>query len=143
VGFVKSEGVLHMRFLTLISDNKPHLAQRIVILALAGLLAFYHGSILTDLYIGTGKENHTAFENIQSVLRAVIFLSLLLVMLGVRRALWGMWSGITGLIATQYWAHFGNVSVDFTEGRHALSYLRGFIFPTIITLMSPRHANAN
>ena len=45
-----------------------------------------------------------------------------------------MWPGITGLIATHYWAHFGNLPVDFTEGRHPLSYLKGFIFPTVITL---------
>ncbi|GGA01302.1 hypothetical protein GCM10010923_07500 [Blastomonas marina] len=45
-----------------------------------------------------------------------------------------MWLSIGGLVASQYWAHFGNLPVDFTEGRHPLSYLKGFIFPTIITV---------
>jgi hypothetical protein len=71
--------------------------------------------------------------------------SLLLVVCGVRGALWGMWFSIGGLVATQYWAHFGNLPVDFTKGRHRLSYLKGFIFPTIITLAfhsSRRHGNS-
>jgi len=89
---------------------------------------------LCDLYLGAGTSTHTAFEYIQSVLRLVIALTLLLVVFGKRWALCGMWAGITGLIATHYWAHFGNLPVDFTLGRHPLSYLKGFIFPTIITL---------
>ncbi len=90
--------------------------------------------MLYDLYLGTGPSAATSFEYIQSPLRAVIAASLLCVVSGARRALWGMWAGITALVATQYWAHFGNLPVEFTQGRHALSYLKGFIFPTIITL---------
>jgi hypothetical protein len=47
---------------------------------------------------------------------------------------------INALVATHYWAHFGNWPVDFTAGRHQLSYLKGFIFPTIITLAFPRNS---
>jgi len=110
------------------------LFRRLIILVLAGLLIYYHTFTLYDLYLGAGTRAHTTFEYVQSVLRVVITLSLLLVLFGNRFALWGMWAGITGLIATHYWAHFGNLPVDFTLGRHPLSYLKGFIFPTIITL---------
>lgn len=44
-----------------------------------------------------------------------------------------MWGSIGGLVATQYWAHSGHVEADFTIGRSAFSYLKGFIFPSIIT----------
>jgi hypothetical protein len=108
--------------------------RRLVILVLAGLLIYYHTYTLFDLYVGTGTSAHTIFEYAQSALRVVIALSLLLVVFGSRRALWGMWAGIVGLVATHYWAHLGNLPVDFTKGRHPLSYLKGFIFPTIITL---------
>lgn len=110
------------------------LVRRLIIFALAGLLIFYHSLTLHDIYVGTRDITHTLFENVQSVFRVLIIVSLLLVVFGVRWALWGMWFSISGLVATHYWAHFGNLPVDFTEGRHPLSYLKGFIFPTIITL---------
>jgi hypothetical protein len=108
--------------------------RRLIILVLAGLLIYYHTFTLYDLYLGAATSAGTTFEYVQSALRVVITLSLLLVIFGSRLALWGMWAGIAGLIATHYWAHFGNLPVDFTEGRHPLSYLKGVIFPTIITL---------
>ena len=110
------------------------LFRRGIILLLAGLLIFYHTYTLSDLYLGAGASVHTKYEYVQSTLRVGIALSLLLVVFGSRRALWGMWTAITGLIVTHYWAHFGNLPVDFTQGRHPLSYLKGFIIPTIITL---------
>lgn len=106
----------------------------LIIFVLAGLLIYYHSLTLYDLYLGDGTSAPTTFEYVQSVLRVGIILSLLLVVFGNRWALWGMWACIAGLVATHYWAHFGNLPVDFTEGRHPLSYLKGFIFPTIITL---------
>jgi len=108
--------------------------RRLIIFALAGLLIFYHSLTLYEMYLGTGSNAHTLFDNVQSVFRVLITVNLLLVILGIRWALWGMWFSISGLVATQYWAHFGNLPVEFTVGRHPLSYLKGFIFPTIITL---------
>jgi len=105
-----------------------------IIFTLAGLLIFYHIYTIFDLYFGAGTSTHTNFEYVQSILRVAITLNLLLVVLGSRRALWGMWISITGLVTTHYWAHFGNLPVDFTQGRHPLSYLKGFIIPTIITM---------
>lgn len=110
------------------------LFRRLIIIVLAGLLVFHHSLMLHELYLGPGDSAHSFFDHVQSVCRALITISLLLVVLGVRWALWGMWFSISGLVATQYWAHFGNLPVDFTEGRHPLSYLKGFIFPTIISL---------
>ncbi|HNP34996.1 MAG TPA: hypothetical protein PKK10_04005 [Woeseiaceae bacterium] len=123
-----------MTSLPVMQTSKFLLFRRLVIIVLAGLLIYYHTITLYDLYVGAGSSAHTTFEYVQSILRVVITLSLLLVIFGRRWALWGMWAGITGLIATHYWAHFGNLPVDFTEGRHPLSYLKGFIFPTVITL---------
>lgn len=118
------------------------LLRRMLILVLAGLLVFYHCFVLFELYVDPAARTLTYFDHVQSVLRVVITTSLLLVVLGIRRALWGMWLGIGGLVATHYWAHFGQLPVDFTAGRHPLSYLKGFIFPTLITLAfhSPRAA---
>lgn len=119
--------------------------RRLIIFVLAGLLIFHHSLMLYEMYVGTGNSAHTLFDYVQSVFRAFITMSLLLVVFGVRWALWGMWFSISGLVATQYWAHFGNLPVDFTEGRHPLSYLKGFIFPTIITLAfrsSSRHGDS-
>jgi len=110
------------------------LFRRGIIFTLAGLLIFYHTYTIFDLYFGAGTSTHTKYEYVQSILRVAITLSLLLVVFGSRRALWGMWISITGLVATHYWAHFGNLPVDFTQGRHPLSYLKGFIIPTIITM---------
>ena len=122
------------------------LVRRLIIFALAGLLIFYHSLTLYEMYVGTRNIAHTLFDNVQSVFRVLITVSLLLVVFGVRWALWGMWFSISGLVATHYWAHLGHLPVDFTEGRHPLSYLKGFIFPTIITLAfrsSSRNGDSN
>ncbi len=111
-----------------------HLASKLIILALAGLLVAYHVIMLRDLYMGQGLSTDATYNAVQGTLRFAIVVSLLAVVLGQRQALWSMWLSIAGLIATHYWAHFGNVPVDFTADRGALSYLKGFIIPTIITV---------
>lgn len=123
-----------MTTLPVLQTSRFLLLRRLIIFVLAGLLIYYHTYTLYDLYLGAGTSAHTTFEYLQSVLRVVITLSLLLVLFRRRWALCGMWVGIAGLIATHYWAHFGNLPVEFTEGRHPLSYLKGIIFPTLITL---------
>ena len=107
---------------------------RLLIAGLAGLLIWYHLYTLYQLFLGTGPTFGGTYEYLQAPLRLIIATSLLGVVFGVRWALWGMWAGITALIATQYWAHFAHLPVEFTQGRHPLSYLKGFIFPTLITL---------
>lgn len=134
-----------MSISTTLSAHRFLLLRRVIIGVLAGLLVVYHCSVLYDLYLGVGNHeglydrsvNGTPafYEYLQSALRLVIIIGLTLVVCGIRRALWVMWAGIGALVATHYWAHFGGIPVAFTEGRHPLSYLKGFIFPTVITLL--------
>lgn len=130
-----------MRIIQLVRRHFP--AQRIVICALAGLLIFYHTYTLLDLYFGSGtdlydggsRNTHPLFENAQSILRVIIIFSLILVVLNKRFGLYGMWIAISSLIATHYWAFFFDFPFHFLDGRHPLSYLKGFIIPTVITLL--------
>ena len=117
--------------------------QRVVIYALAGLLIYYHVYTLFDLYLGSGTDlyqggnghAHSLFEHVQSILRVAIVLSLALVILNSRVGLYGMWLAISALVATHYWAVFFDLPFRFLDGRHPLSYLKGFIIPTVITFM--------
>jgi len=121
--------------------------QQSVISALAGLLIFYHTYTLYDLYLGSGTDlygggsanAHSLYVYVQSSLRVAIVFSLLFVVIGKRNkrlALYGMWAAISALIASHYWAHFLNLPFHFLEGRHPFSYLKGFVIPTVITLLS-------
>ena len=102
-----------------IQTSRFLLFRRLIIFVLAGLLIFYHSLMLYEMYLGTSNSAHTFFDYVQSVFRVSITMSLLLVVFGVRCALWGMWFSISGLVATQYWAHFGNLPVDFICGRRS------------------------
>lgn len=120
----------------------PFPVRRVIIGALAGLLIFYHTYTLYDLYLGSGTDlygggsaTHPLFEHVQSILRVMIIVSLALVAMNRRFALYGMWAAISALIGTHYWAYFLDLPFRFLEGRHPLSYLKGFIIPTIITVL--------
>lgn len=115
------------------SPDAPARLALLLIGGLAGLLVFYHLTMLYDLATGRGLSSDATYNAIQGALRVAIIVSLTAVTFGSRAALWAMWLSIGGLIATQYWAHFGNVAADFTAGRHSLSYLKGFIIPSVIT----------
>ena len=122
--------------------RSPQIRQ-LIIGALASLLMFYHAYTLYDLYFGTGTDlyegsstgAHAMFVHAQSILRMAIIASLLLVAMNRRFALYGMWIAISALIATHYWALFFELPFRFLDGRHPLSYLKGFIIPTVITLL--------
>lgn len=124
-----------MNVLTASHEGPLRLVQSLIILGLAGLLIFYHTVMLGDLAYGRGLSSDATYNAIQGALRLAIMASLAGVVLGYRQALWAMWGSIGALIATQYWGHFGQVPVDFAAGRHPLSYLKGFIIPTLITTM--------
>ena len=117
--------------------------QRVVIFALAGLLVFYHTYTLFELYVGSGTDfyggpsadGHPLYMHTQSILRLLIIGSLVLVAMNRRSALYGMWAAIGALVATHYWAYFFDLPFPFLEGRHPLSFLKGFIIPTVITLL--------
>ena len=116
---------------------------RVIIYALAGLLISYHAYTLYDLYLGSGTDiydvgnanTYALYRHTQSVLRVFIISSLLLVVLNKRLALYGMWIAIAALVATHYWAFFFDLPFRFLEGKHPLSYLKGFIIPTVITIL--------
>ena len=124
-------------------DGRLFLLQRAVIFALAGLLVFYHTYTLFELYVGSGTDlyggpsanGHPLYMHTQSILRLLIIVSLILVAMNRRSALYGMWAAIGALVATHYWAYFFDLPFRFLEGRHPLSYLKGFIIPTVITLL--------
>ena len=130
-----------MRIIQFVRRHFP--VQRIVICALAGLLIFYHTYTLFDLYFGSGTDLYDGgsrsarplFEHAQSILRVIIIFSLILVVLNRRFGLYGMWVAISALIATHYWAFFFDLPFRFLDGRHPLSYLKGFIIPTVITFL--------
>lgn len=130
-----------MRLVQLVRRHFP--VRRIVICALAGLLIFYHTYTLFDLYFGSGTDLYEGgsgnayplFEHTQSILRVIIVFSLVLVVMNRRFALVGMWAAISALVATHYWAFFFDLPFRFLDGRHPLSYLKGFIIPTVISLL--------
>ena len=122
-----------MNVLTASRESPLRLLQSLIILILAGLLIFYHLTMLRDLAMGNGLSSDATYNAVQGVLRLAIIASLTAVVLGKRIALIAMWLSIGSLIATHYWAHFGDIPVDFTADRHPLSYLKGLIIPSIIT----------
>ncbi len=115
--------------------GKYPLAKRLAITLIAGFLILLHVVGLFDVYATGEVFRYTAFENLQSTLSVFIILSLTLVIFRKSIGIIGMWVSITALILTQYWAHFGFVETDFTEGRTVFSYLRGFMIPTAITAL--------
>jgi glucan phosphoethanolaminetransferase (alkaline phosphatase superfamily) len=119
---------------TALPTNPPHFVQRLIIIALASLFIFYHVTMLSDFVRWHDQTSDSLYNCVQAVLRVGIIVSLTLVVLGKRFALWTMWFSIGSLIVTHYWAHFGMVEADFTIGRHPLSYLKGLIMPSIITM---------
>lgn len=119
--------------------------RRSIIFVLAGLLIFHHTYTLCQLYLGSGSDlyevgsegTHSAYEIVQSILRVFIVVSLLLVIAAKRTALYAMWVSIGSLVASHYWAVYFDLPFRFLEGRTPLSFLKGFIFPTVITLLFP------
>ncbi|WP_299346672.1 hypothetical protein [uncultured Maritalea sp.] len=111
------------------------MVRRALITAIAGFLILLHVVGLYDTHIRGALFDHPALTNVQSLLSLLIIISLTLVIMAKRMGLVAMWISITALILTQYWAHFGFVDADFTAGRSLLSYLRGFMIPTLITVL--------
>ena len=115
--------------------------RQLIIGSLAGLLVFYHTYTLYELYLGSGTDlyevdstgTHAMFVHTQSILRISIIASLILVVMNKRFALYGMWVAISALVATHYWALYFELPFSFLDGRHPLSYLEGFIIPTVIS----------
>src|SRR6185369_16178502 len=131
----KERSLVHgMRTITQVF-GKSLQVRKLIIGALAGLLNFYHAYTLYDLYLGSGTDlyegdstsTHAMFVHAQSILRVSV--------MNRRLALYGMWFAISALIATHYWALYFELPFRFLDGRHPLSYLKGFIIPTAITFL--------
>ena len=111
-----------------------------VVFTLSGLLIFYHLSKVFDLYWGVDVGVNSTLIYVQSVVRLTIALSLSFVLLRYKVALWGMWLSITTLTLTRYMLLWETESAMEVELAVYLSYLRGFMFPTVITLLFPSPA---
>ena len=122
-----------MNSLTAQPGSAAHWVPRLIIIALAGLFIFYHVTMLVDYARGFEESDSALYNGVQASLRVGIIVSLTLVALGRRFALWTMWFSIVSLILTHYWAHFGMVEAGFTIDRHPLSYLKGLVMPSIVT----------
>jgi len=116
--------------------------RRGIVYALAGLLIFYHLNTIYDLYFDAQPDTFGTLTDLQSFLRIAVVLSLTSVVFGARLGLLGMWLSIIALVLTQYIDHYGPEPSAHTLARSGFSYLRGFIVPTIITLIIPRTAKS-
>jgi hypothetical protein len=110
-------------------------SRKILVSLLSGFLILLHVAGLWDAFQGGDLISADIYANLQALLSVAIITSLLLLILGRKIGLVSMWASIIALVLTQYGAHFGFYDADFTEGRSAISYLRGFMFPTAITLL--------
>ncbi len=111
------------------------LSLHIIIAILAGFLCLYHTTILYNLFFGASNEAVSTLLTLQALFRTCIIISSIFVIFGNRKALWGMWASISLLIASQYWSYFNNTDVFLESSRNAFSYLRGYIIPSVITLL--------
>lgn len=120
-----------MNVMSSVFKGKSNQSKRVVIFILSGFLIAYHVVKLYNLYIIQSEIDYSMLVHIQSLLRMAIVISLLFVILGKQKAIFGMWMSIFSLVVTQYMAHFTVVEPIFS----IFSYLKGFIFPTLITLL--------
>ncbi len=120
-----------------LTHNKYLKARLTIIFALSALLILYHVSKIYSVYWGLDAANAMTLTHVQTGIRLIIVISLAYVLLGYKKALWGMWFGIATLTATRYmllWDTEPTADIEFSV---YLSYLRGFISPIIITLLYP------
>ena len=79
-----------MNTLTALPKNPHHLVQRLIIIALANLFIFYHVTMLSDFVRWHDQTSDALYNCVQAALRMGIIVSLTLVVLGKRFALWTM-----------------------------------------------------
>lgn len=120
----------------------------IVLLILIVFLCFYHASKLYTFYQGNDfvstKEFINSFNNgfsittiitIQNILRVIIILSLLLIVFRKKIGLITMWIGIGVLVISQFIIVSQSNSELIQSIHSGIKPLKGFILPTIITLL--------
>lgn len=126
-----------MEALTAPPNRKFIKTRRLIIAVFCIFLIVYHISKLLNIYTAASGAEYALIVHMQSLLRMAIIVTATLVIFGKKYALTSMWISITALITTQYIVYFGLVQADMTPVSSAVSYLRGFILPTIITLIFP------
>ena len=103
-------------------------------IAMIGFLSVYHLSrIYIFLFMESG-EAASLLSHGQAVLRAFIIITLVYVAMKRRHALLWMWVAIGALIATQYMQLLTTASGALPLSTY-MGYLRGFIFPALITII--------
>lgn len=83
-------GAWLMKTLPALPENPPHLVPRLIIIALASLFIFYHITMLSDFVRWHDQTSDALYNCVQAALRVGIIVSLTLVVLGKRFALWTM-----------------------------------------------------
>ncbi len=107
----------------------------VTIIAMALLLITYHSAKLFGLYITHSGNDYAFLVHIQSVTRLAIIMSLSSLIMGKQKAIIAMWLTIMALIVTQFIDYFSLLNPSFS----VFSYLKGFIIPTVITLIYPNN----
>lgn len=114
-------------------NNIPIKIRMSIIFSLGIVLIAYHLTKISSLYFLNPPIDYSLLTHFQSLVRVVIIISLFLVILKKKCALFSMWVSILILVITQYITYFSNSPTDVS----VFSYLKGFIFPSIITLLFP------
>ena len=121
-----------MKAITSLFKGNSKQNKKVVIFILSGFLIAYHIAKIYNLYIVQSEIDYSLLVNMQSLLRMAIVISLIFVILGKQKAIIAMWMSILVLVVTQYMAHFTVLEPSVS----VFSYLKGFIIPSIITLIS-------
>lgn len=116
--------------------------RKTIVIILAGLLIVYHLMKLSQMYLGSEGESHSMLVHGQSLLRIAIAVSLTLTILRLKYSLIAMWVSITALVLSQMVAHLQSNTLEPASLLSSLGYLKGFIVPSLITLLSP-HASTD
>jgi len=130
-------------------NSKNNLALTILWYAIIAFLFLYHSFKLYNIYLGGDFMTSDNFLNsfaqhisaktiitVQSAFRISILVSLLLININKRIGLIGMWLGIGLLVLSQFWLVTASNSEEVYTMFSGLRPLKGFILPTIITLLS-------
>ncbi|MET1255894.1 hypothetical protein [Aliikangiella maris] len=105
--------------------------RKITIIVLSMFLVIYHIAKIFDVYWDQSTVEQTMLIHLQSIIRIFIVIALILVMRNKAYAVWGMWASISSLILTQYFVYFNDAQTTLS----VFSYLKGFIIPSIITIL--------
>lgn len=127
---------------------KRNLTSIIIMYLLIGFLFLYHSFKLYNIYLGDDHMNSDTFLNsstiyisagtivvMQSTLRILILISLVLIVRTKKAGISGMWLGIGLLVISQFWLVEASNDSFVRSTFSGLKPLKGFILPTIISIL--------